>query len=81
MSLIRNILYSFLNVLRFLILIRAILSFFPLRSSQWYDFLITVTEPILAPIRKLLSGFSQTFDLSPIVALILIGLLQSLIRR
>ena len=36
-----------------------------------------VTEPILAPIRRVLPKFGM-FDLSPMVALLLVGLVQSL---
>ena len=41
--------------------------------------LYQVTEPILAPIRRILPTFG-TFDFSPMVAIILLGLIHSIIR-
>lgn len=73
----------FFEVLIYLILGRAILSWFirnPYGSlGRLYSMIIQVTEPILAPCRRLLArfGLMSTIDFSPILALI--GL--SVIRR
>ena len=42
------------------------------------DFLTRVTEPVLAPIRRHMPNFGN-LDLSPVVAILLLGLLQSLL--
>ena len=67
------------NLLAFAIIGRALLSFIDpgLRSSAG-RFLYDVTEPVLAPIRQLIPSIGM-FDLSPIVALLLIRVLQQLI--
>ena len=42
--------------------------------------LIQVTEPLLAPIRRLLPTFGS-LDFSPLVAIILLQIIQALIKR
>ena len=42
--------------------------------------LVQVTEPILAPIRRVLPTFG-TLDFSPLVAILLLSLIQALINR
>ena len=42
--------------------------------------LVQVTEPILAPIRRVLPNFG-TLDFSPMVAILLLALIQEIIRR
>lgn len=66
----------FFQVLIYLILARAIMSWF-VRSPygglyKAYSTIIQITEPILAPCRKLLLRFGMggTIDFSPIVAII-----------
>lgn len=80
MRTINSILYIFLDVVSWTIFARAILSFFPLGYNKISNFLVSVTEPILAPIRVLLNrfsgGYAMRLDFSPFVALILIRLLQ-----
>lgn len=73
----------FFEVLILLILGRAILSWFVRNPydtlGKIYSLVIQITEPILAPCRRLLARFGMmgTIDFSPILALI--GL--SIIRR
>ena len=72
-----------LEVLKFLILIRVILSWLPNVNNKVVEILYTVTDPILDPIKKLLDKtMGETvmmIDFSPIVAFLLIGLIQGLI--
>ncbi len=61
---------------------RVILSWFPQVSTTnpLIQFVFTVTEPILSPIRRLLPRIGM-FDLSPMIALILIGVIQSVLSK
>jgi YggT family protein len=58
---------------------RIILSWFPISPggamASIYSFLYTITEPVLAPVRRLIppiGGAGMAFDLSPIIVLIVI---------
>jgi YggT family protein len=70
-----------LNVLNLLIFIRVLLSwFYPVGRDPWTRLLVNLTEPILAPIRSVLSRFiNLPLDLSPIAAWLLIVLLQRIL--
>jgi YggT family protein len=48
--------------------------------SMLMRFGFAVTEPVLAPIRRILPSFGG-FDLSPLVAILLLGFIQNLIIR
>jgi len=65
-----------ITVLVFAIFGRSICSFFMDPRNPIFDFLLTVTEPILAPIRSIMPRMGM-FDLSPMAAILL---LQFLIR-
>jgi len=73
---IAQIIDATILVLTLLIIARALLSWFPNldRRNPIVEFLITVTEPILAPIRSVMPrlGF---FDLTPMVAILLLNFL------
>ena len=64
------------------ILARVIVSWLPIgpdsRFAPIVRFIYEITEPILAPIRRLLPSMGM-FDLSPMIALIIIFLIQSLL--
>lgn len=77
-----NLLHAILGILELLILARAILSFIvsAISSSvihRIYEIILTVTEPLLMPIRTLLDKvpFLQQLpiDFSPVVLLLLIS--------
>ena len=79
---IASTVYAFIGVLQFIMLIRAVLSWFPgAQDSAISQFCTLVTEPFIAPVRFLLSNFSFTqglpFDLSFFVTFILLSLLES----
>ena len=63
------------------IIARAILSwFYPLGKDRWSTLLLELTEPILGPIRSVLSRILPIpIDFSPIVAIILLNILQNLL--
>ncbi len=79
--------FSFINLLLSLIIlaifVRALLSwFYPVGKDPWTRILVDITEPILAPIRSVLSRvLPMPMDFSPIVAWLLIMLLQNLLTR
>jgi len=58
---------------------RVILSWFPMQSNNPLVQLVwTITEPILAPIRRFVPRFGM-LDLSPMIALILIVIIQQVL--
>ncbi len=74
----------FFRVVEILILLRIILSWIPFkREYAIVRFVFSVTEPILAPIRNLIArssvGKNMMFDFSPILAYIILGILQRII--
>ena len=76
-----------LRVFEFAILARVLITWLPVsRENKLVDLLHTVTEPVLAPIRSMLSKSSllqnsmlSMMDFSPIVAFILISVLRNVI--
>lgn len=65
---------------------RVIMSFIrPPRYSRWYytlsSIVYRITEPVLAPIRGWLPTASYGIDFSPIVAVLLLSVLQRIIRQ
>lgn len=81
MVLIVNILGLLLGALQILIIVRSLFSFIdPTGRTPISTFLNMVTEPILAPIRRVMPSTGM-LDLSPLVALLVIYLLQTLLSR
>ena len=78
---IADIINLLLNILTFAIIGRAILSWFD-PGARWpiSRVLYDVTEPIIAPIRQVVPSLGM-FDLSPIIALILLRVLQSFLSQ
>jgi YggT family protein len=75
-----TLLLSIIQILSLLIFARAIFSWFdPGYSSQIGRLLFQITEPIIAPIRQVLPPMGM-LDLSVLVTLILLMILQQLIR-
>jgi YggT family protein len=87
----KNVLYVILDALNLLIwvivtciFVRSILSWFPgATESKVGSILFTLTEPVLSPIRKVFMKFefarSSPIDFSPVVAILLLFLIQSFI--
>lgn len=79
MNQIYEILSLFLTVMQFAIVGRALMSWFDRgMQSPISQILVQITEPIIAPIRRVLptAGF---IDFSPIVAILLIIVLQRML--
>jgi YggT family protein len=75
-----NLLLTIIQILSLLIFARAIFSWFdPGFTSSIGRFLFQITEPIIAPIRQVLPQMGM-LDLSVLVTLILLMILQQLIR-
>lgn len=80
-----NAVNSFFQILALLIVGRALLSWF-VRSPygslyKIYHAIIQVTEPILAPCRRLLArfGLGGTIDFSPILAIVALNIINRII--
>lgn len=78
-----SIVISLLSLLNLLILIRSLLSwFYPIGRDPWTRLLVDLTEPILAPLRSVISRvLPLPIDLSPMAALLLIIMLQNLLGQ
>ena len=60
---------------------RVILSWIPMQAGNpLVQLVFAVTEPILAPIRRIVPRFGM-MDLSPMIALILVLFIQSILLR
>jgi YggT family protein len=69
-------------VLTIAIIARALLSWFPNVNpyNPIVEFLITITEPILAPIRSIMPRIGM-IDLTPMIAIILLNVIGQIIVR
>ena len=72
MSSVYQFLGVFFNVLFWVVLARALVSWFPMRpDNPIVVFLVGATEPLLYPLRRILPRFGM-FDLSPMVAMLIL---------
>jgi len=77
---IGNLLYALayvldiaLNILFWLVIIRAILSWIiPFVRIPFYSFFVVLTEPFLSPIRRVLKMEYSPVDISPVILILLI---------
>lgn len=79
-----SITIQILRILQWLIVIRALCSWFPqVQQSVIGEFLYTVTEPMLAPCRSLLSRFQSgrgmMLDFSPMIVFLILVFAQQLV--
>ena len=80
-ELLKRVIFTLLRVYEILFIVRAIMSWFPMaQGSSISFFLYSVTEPVLAPIRKVLHKIpalaSLPIDFSILVAFLLIDVLR-----
>ena len=77
-------LYQLLNILQWLIVIRAISSWIFMRNpgSPIYQLLVRITEPIVGPVRRLLAPLMgrTMFDFSVLGSYLIIEILNYLLR-
>lgn len=78
-----HIICILLGIYWFILLARVLASWFPIPPSgpiaTAYSFVFNATEPVLRPLRNLLSPIRMgrvAFDLSPIIAFIVLSILQ-----
>jgi YggT family protein len=74
------VLYGLLSVLVLFIFIRFISQWFVFTRKTFLGFVMKVTNPIMLPVQKLIPPIGM-FDISAMIVLILIGVLQSLVLR
>ena len=73
------IIITILNILQWLFILRAILSYFPnIHRFYFVQLLFLVTEPFLKRIRKILPNTGM-FDLSVLAAILIIQILKEVI--
>jgi YggT family protein len=83
---VRELLRNILNLYVIVIVVRIILSWFPIAPgtamASVHNFVQALTEPVLAPIRRALPPArmgSMGFDFSPMILMVGIFILQSVI--
>ena len=74
------VLYGLLSVLVLFIFIRFLSQWFVFTRKTFLGFVMKVTDPIMLPVQKLIPPIGM-FDISAMLVLILIGLLQSVVLR
>ena len=70
-AIIMTFLNLFVPIFSGILLLRIILSYIVQPTNQFYEGLVTVTEPLLAPIRKVLPNTGGV-DFSPLVTILLL---------
>jgi YggT family protein len=69
------------NILQFAIIIRALLSWFnPREDNPIVRFLVDITEPILAPLRRIVPRLGMV-DITPLVAILLMSVIQQVLYQ
>lgn len=69
------------NILKIALVVRVVSSWLPISPySKWISWSFRLTEPILAPLRRVVPMLGA-FDITPIVAYFLLSLLQSFLLR
>ena len=80
---VAGVVRTLLTALMLLMVVRALLSWFPMEENRLTDFLFAVTEPVIMPIRALLERFefarNMPVDLSFFVTFLLISILVSIL--
>lgn len=80
-SFVSNLINITFNVFYFLVLARVLISWIPqIAHNAFGKFIFEVTEPLLAPIRRILPRMGA-IDFSPLVVLIILQILQSLLSK
>ncbi len=76
------ILIAVINLYAIVILVRAVFSWLPMRHRRnvFYLFLLSITEPVLQPIRRLLPPMGG-MDFSPLIVIVLCRLIVGLLRQ
>ena len=78
---ILNFLNIFSNFYIILLFARIILSFMPMKLMRFRLFVFNATEPILAPVRRVIPPLGGMVDLSPIIVYLVLEIVIGLIRN
>ena len=77
---INKIIFWIFELIQYLIMARVFLSWIPIRiNSQINQFIYNLTEPLLALFRRLIPFSTGGLDLSPILLLIALRVIQNLL--
>ena len=85
MSTVATIVSVLLQVYEFLLLIRVLLSWINIDPSRpaidhpAIQIMIRITDPLLAPLRRLIPPIGGTVDISPVVALIILEVVRRIL--
>jgi YggT family protein len=75
---IAKVLYYALNIYMYIIIARALISWVnPDPYNPIVQFLYRITEPVLAPIRRLIPVYRIGIDISPIIVIMVIFFLEN----
>ncbi|WP_088228533.1 YggT family protein [Desulfosporosinus sp. FKB] len=82
-SLIAQIIDKVITILIFAIIVRAFLSYIPrLKPNPLITIIYDITDPLLKPFQRFqISSGGMGLDFSPLIAIIVLNLIQSLIGR
>ena len=82
-TVVADVVLLLLSAVQLAMLIRAILSWFPMDSNKFLDFLYAITEPFIVPIRMLFQKMNWfqnlPIDISFMVAYLLLSLISMLL--
>ena len=82
-ELVRSMANGILTILQIAMLIRAVMSWFPLGENTISNIVFAITEPVIIPVRSLLERFETVrnfpIDLSFFVTFIIISILSSVL--
>lgn len=77
---IRDFVRFALDILTWLIIGRAILSWFPsMRGNRVYRSLVELTETFVAPVRRILPSNNSMIDFAPLVTIFILQLLENIL--
>lgn len=81
MDFILQLIYFLCQLLSMAIFGRAILSWFPMGyNNPIIKFLVNITEPVLAPLRRVIPRIGM-IDITPMIAIILLQAIAGIIQR
>ena len=83
LHIVSTVVVTLLSVIQLAMLVRAILSWFPMDENRFTDFLYGITEPIIYPVRTLfarMNWFQQSpLDMSFMITFLLLSVLTTLL--
>lgn len=83
MGIITGLIDLVLLVFELALIVYVVLQWLKPASNRWTELLNSVVEPVLAPIRKLLTeklpAKYQTFDWSPVAAILIVAIIRAIL--